>query len=113
MPGHAPSFVSTSLWQTPQACTLMRTSPAPGSGTSRSTISKSPPGLEIWATFIGAKAGFGATLNVAISPPVNFGCEFKSTYRCQAPVYCLTNECATRPRGTHHYMECSFITTDG
>ena len=33
--------MSTSLWQTPQACTLMRTCPAPGLGISRSTISKS------------------------------------------------------------------------
>src|SRR6266481_350924 len=38
----------------PQACTLMRTSPAPGFGISRSTISKSPPGFEICAAFIGA-----------------------------------------------------------
>ena len=32
--------MSTSLWQTPQACTLIRTCPAPGSGISRSTISE-------------------------------------------------------------------------
>src|SRR5207249_2719852 len=72
MPGHKPSFVSTSLWQTPQACTLMRTCPKSGSGISRLTISKSPPGLEICATFIGATSGFAATLSVAINPPDNF-----------------------------------------
>src|SRR6516162_809836 len=48
----------------------MRTSPAPGFGISRSTISKSPPGLEICATFIGAIA----TLVVAINPPMIFSC---------------------------------------
>src|SRR5215831_12603614 len=52
IPGHPPSFVSTSLWHTPQACTLILTCPAPGLGIFRSTISKSPPGLEICATFI-------------------------------------------------------------
>ena len=35
-----PSLVRLSLWQMPQACTLIRTDPAPGSGISRSTISK-------------------------------------------------------------------------
>jgi hypothetical protein len=45
----------------------MRTWPEPGSGISRSTISKSPPGLEICAAFIGAIAGFAATLSVAIN----------------------------------------------
>src|ERR1017187_7394614 len=45
-PGKCPSFVNESLWQIPQACTLIRTDPAPGSGISRSTISKGPPGLE-------------------------------------------------------------------
>src|SRR5215471_5812811 len=49
----------------PQACTLMRTSPALGFGISRSTISNSPPALEICATFIGTTA----ILVVAISPP--------------------------------------------
>src|SRR4029077_7585652 len=78
--GHEPSFVSMSLWQTPQACTLMRTCPAAGSGISRSTISKSPPGLEICATFIGATSGLTATLSVAINPPVNFQLLLKGTY---------------------------------
>src|SRR4030095_4303651 len=68
MPGHAPSFVSASLWQIPQACTLMRTSPALGLGISRSTISKSAPALGTCATFIGATP----TLVVAINPPMNF-----------------------------------------
>src|SRR5215831_5909067 len=45
----------------------MRTSPAPGLGISRSTISKSPPGLEICADFIGVTA----TLVVAIMPPAD------------------------------------------
>src|ERR1700680_5112695 len=71
MPGHKPSFVSTSLVHPPQACTLIRTCPAPGSGISRSTILKSPPGLEICATVIGAASGFTATLRVAIEPPMN------------------------------------------
>src|SRR6266481_2318784 len=55
-----------SLWQTPQACTRMRTSPTPGSGISRSTISKPAPGLEICATFMVATA-----TAVAINPPLN------------------------------------------
>src|SRR5215469_17917935 len=46
----------------------MRTSPAPGFGISRSTISKSPPGFEICATFIGAIP----TFVVAIISPLNF-----------------------------------------
>src|ERR1700745_3140217 len=71
MPGQEPSTVSTSLWQTPQACTLMRTCPAPGSGISRSTISKPAPGLEICATFI-CVAAIGTTLLVAINPPMKF-----------------------------------------
>src|SRR6267143_121550 len=58
MPGQTPSFVSTSLWQTPQACTLMSTCPTPGLGISRSTIWKSAPALGIWAAFIGAIATF-------------------------------------------------------
>src|SRR5437868_2881298 len=67
MPGKPPSFVSTSLWQIPQACTLMRTCPTPGLGISRSTSWKSAPGLGICATFIGAVASFVA----GIMPPEN------------------------------------------
>src|SRR5216684_2123543 len=52
MPGKSPSFVTLSLWQTPQACTRMRTCPALGLGISRSTISKSAPGFGTCATFI-------------------------------------------------------------
>src|SRR5260370_23509242 len=52
MPGKSPSFVTLSLWQIPQACTRMRTCPAPGLGISRSTISKFAPGLGTWTTFI-------------------------------------------------------------
>src|SRR6266851_2918303 len=52
MPGKSPSFVMKSLWQMPQACTRMRTCPAPGFGISRSTISKSAPGFGTCATFI-------------------------------------------------------------
>src|SRR5579864_7484919 len=74
MPGHNPSLVSTSLWQTPQACTLIRTCPASGVGISRSTISKSAPGLETCAAFICA-IFIGTTLLVAINPPMNFGHE--------------------------------------
>src|SRR5713226_9554058 len=66
MPGHKPSFTNTSLWQTPHACTRMLTSPASGSGISRSTIWKPAPGLEIWATFMVATATV-----VAINPPLN------------------------------------------
>src|SRR5437879_819618 len=50
----------------PQAWTLMRTSPGPGLGISRSVISKSPPGLGTCTNFIGATAGFA----VAIVPPL-------------------------------------------
>src|SRR5262249_12520157 len=64
MPGHWPSLVNTSLWHTPQAFTLMRTSPVPGFGISRSTISKSAPGLGTCAAFI----------IVAMSPPTSFNC---------------------------------------
>src|SRR3984893_1428144 len=67
MPGQRTSFVSPSLWQIPQACTLIRTCPAPGLGISRSTIWKSAPGLGICAAFIGAIA----TFIVAINPPLN------------------------------------------
>src|SRR6185369_6193499 len=52
MPGHWPSLVKTSLWQTPQAWTLIRTDPGPGSGIGRSTSSRGPPGRETWATRI-------------------------------------------------------------
>src|ERR1700761_4055090 len=65
IPGHAPSFVSASLWHTPQACTLIRTSPAPGVGILRSTIWKSPPGPEICATFIVATAIAVAAINAS------------------------------------------------
>src|SRR5262249_32924990 len=41
--GNRPSLVTESLWQTPQACTRTRTSPAFGSGTSRITSSIGPP----------------------------------------------------------------------
>src|SRR5580698_4995367 len=67
MPGHWPSFVSASLWQTPQACTLISTSPTPGLGISRSTNSKSAPGLGTSTDFMGAIAIFV----VAILPPMN------------------------------------------
>src|SRR5215217_6495096 len=56
MPGHQPSLVNTSLWQTPQACTLIRTCPGLGWGISRSTIWKSAPGPAICAAFIVAMA---------------------------------------------------------
>src|SRR5215211_2650893 len=46
MPGNNPSLVKESLWQTPQACTLIRTCIGPGSGMSRSTISKGALGLD-------------------------------------------------------------------
>src|SRR5260370_24692862 len=52
MPGKSPCFGTLSLWQTPQACTRMRTCPALGLGISRSTISKSAPGFGTCATFI-------------------------------------------------------------
>jgi hypothetical protein len=51
----------------PAGLTLMSTSPIPGLGISRSTISKSPPGLEICATCIVAVAIFV----LAIVPPVS------------------------------------------
>src|SRR5271155_284479 len=76
MPGHNPSLVSTSLWQTPQACTLTRTSPGPGVGMSRSTISHAPWAFATCTTFIFFAA--------AICPPQN---EFRIVYiACAAPV---------------------------
>ena len=53
--------MSESLWQMPQACTLIRTDPAPGSGIGRSTISKGPFGRETCTTRI-----------VAMIPPILF-----------------------------------------
>src|SRR5579859_738361 len=50
MKGNAPNCVAASLWQTPHAFTLIRTSPAPGTGISRSTSSNSPPALPTCAT---------------------------------------------------------------
>src|SRR5262252_2588394 len=64
MPGHKPSFVKTSLPHTPHACTLIRTCPAAGLGTSRSTIWNSDPGFGTTATFIVATS----TAVGAISP---------------------------------------------
>jgi hypothetical protein len=52
MPGQYPSFTSASLWQMPQASTLMRTCPRPGCGMGRSTTSKFPPALLIWTAFM-------------------------------------------------------------
>src|SRR5437764_9555268 len=52
MPGQRPSLVIASLWQMPQAWTLIRTDPGPGSGIGRSTSSRGPPGRETWATRI-------------------------------------------------------------
>src|SRR5215467_10052777 len=66
IPGQEPSFVNTSLWQMPHACTLMRTCPEVGLGISRSMIWKSAPGLETCATFIVATE----TVIVAIQPPL-------------------------------------------
>ena len=52
MPGNIAFFVNVSLWQTPQASTLIRTSFAPGSGTGRSTISNGPSGRATCTTRI-------------------------------------------------------------
>src|SRR5215472_3315902 len=54
----------------------MRTCPAPGFGISRSTISKSPPALEICAAFIGAIP----TLVVAMKSSYQSQASFKSAY---------------------------------
>src|SRR5438093_8773519 len=50
MPGKVPSLVRVSLWQIPQAWTLMRTWPAAGSGTARSMISRGPFWRMTWTT---------------------------------------------------------------
>src|SRR2546428_4092803 len=50
MPGKVPSLVRVSVWQIPQAGTLMRTWPPAGSGTSRSMISRGPFGRGTWTT---------------------------------------------------------------
>src|ERR1700722_10462572 len=63
MPGHKPSLVSTSLWQTPQAWAFTCTSPGPGIGISRSTISQGPRAVATLSTFIFFAA--------AIEPPQN------------------------------------------
>lgn len=42
-PSHWPSFTNESLWQMPQAWTLIRTQPGPGFGIGLSTISNGPP----------------------------------------------------------------------
>src|SRR5450631_426094 len=52
MPGQWPSFTRASLWQIPQASTLMRTWPRAGSGMFLSTSSRFPPALLTWTTFI-------------------------------------------------------------
>src|SRR5271165_3805064 len=75
IPGQAPSLVSTSLWQTPHANTLIRTCPAPGVGISRSTIWKSAPGLGTCATFMVATAA----VVVATNPPIDFQQVLEST----------------------------------
>src|SRR5258708_20966818 len=64
IPGKIPSFVMVSLWQIPQAWTLMRTDPAPGSGMSRSTISNGPLGRGTWTARI-----------FAMLPPVILLCD--------------------------------------
>src|SRR6266849_4823079 len=51
-PGQYPSFTSMSLWQMPQASTLIRTWLRAGSGMFLSTSSKLPPGLPTWTAFI-------------------------------------------------------------
>src|SRR3954469_17694244 len=75
MPGHWPSLVKTSLWQTPQAWTLIRTDPGPGSGIGRSTSSRGPPGRETWAARIVAirmllSVSWGVPVGVTVSPDV-------------------------------------------
>src|SRR5262245_12977956 len=57
MPGQEPSFVSTSLWQIPQARTWMRTYPASGVGILRSTIWKSAPAFGNLASFMSSLSG--------------------------------------------------------
>ena len=62
--GKMPNLAMESLWQTPQACTRMRTSPGFGLGSSRSTSSNGPPFCATWTTRI-----FG----IATSPRVQYG----------------------------------------
>src|ERR1035438_1262172 len=52
MPGQRPSFTNASLWQMPQASTLILTWARPGSGIFLSTSSRLPPGLATWTAFI-------------------------------------------------------------
>src|SRR5437016_2896990 len=59
--GKVPSLVRLSLWQMPQAWTLIRTNPGPGSGISRSTISKGAFGRVTCTTRI-----------LGITPPLRF-----------------------------------------
>src|SRR4029077_17003859 len=72
MPGHSPSLTSSSLWQMPQASTLMRTWPRAGSGVGRSTTSKFPLGLLTWTAFMGEPLSwvvFGRTGDCRRSSP--------------------------------------------
>ena len=64
-PGQSPSFVRESLWQTPEACTRMRTCPAPGSGISRSTIWYGPLALTTWAArILGIESSSSRTIRI-------------------------------------------------
>src|SRR5262245_59474692 len=67
MPGKAPSLTSESLWQIPQACTLIRTEPAPGSGIGRSTTSKGPFARETCTTRIVAMGSSSCLLSSGLT----------------------------------------------
>src|SRR3974377_1781575 len=96
-----------SLWHTPQARTLMRTCPGPGFGISRSTISKSPPDLEICAAFIGATP----TFVVAMMPPMNLKDNArKQLLPARRNLDCLTGSGSLKERRTK-YLANSFLNT--
>ena len=59
MPGKVPVTAEESLWQMPQASTLIRTSPGPGSGIGRSTSSSGASGFADLDNTHGMLLGFG------------------------------------------------------
>ena len=86
--------MSESLWQMPQACTLIRTDPAPGSGIGRSTISKGPFGRETCATRI------IAMFSPFRSPSFDMNCRTEThTFLSQTPKQCVDFDCR-QPKST-------------
>ena len=69
--GMCPSTVTESVWQTPHASTRTRTSPRPGSGTSRSTSSSLPPAAATWTACMRPTLASAARGPAAVSVPTD------------------------------------------